>query len=230
MVIEIYSLDRGLIHQLTKILDDLQQDCNLCFKIECGIHKKVSHIDVLIIDLDLGDRSRSIAEYYKDCEHIKKIFVSHYKDDVFKIFKYHHASFFVKYDYSYVKEELMRCLQEVKKQTGLLFCKQNGRETALPIKNILSISQKDHFAEITMCDGTVNVIHASLGTLKNQLGYRFFLINRSEVVNLDYIRSTNGKELNLIDGRRFCVSRRKQKAFLSLYCAYDDHFLVKEGY
>ena len=75
-----------------------------------------------------------------------------------------------------------------------------------------------------------NVIHASLGTLKNQLGYRFFLINRSEVVNLDYIRSTNGKELDLIDGRRFCVSRRKQKAFLSLYCAYDDHFLVKEGY
>lgn len=226
MVIEIYSLDSGLIHYMRKTFDVIKQECDLCcLYIECGIHKKLPHVDILIIDLDLGDKSKIIAEYYKDYEHIKKIFVSHYKDDVYKIFKYHPASFFVKNDYACAKEELNRCIHEIKGAEETLLCKQNGRDTALPIKNILSISQKDHFAEITMCDGSVNMIHSTLSALNSQLGYHFFLINRSEVVNLNYIRSTNGKVLDMIDGSRFSISRRKQKEFLSLVYEYDCDFL-----
>lgn len=226
MVIEIYSLDRGLIHKMRRMFDDIKQDYDLCcLEIIDDIHKTMSHIDLLIIDLDLGEKSKNIANYYKDYEHVKKIFVSGHKEDVYTIFKYHPSSFLVKNDDRNIKEELMRCIEEVKRQEGLLLCKQNGRDMALLTKNILSISQKDHFAEITMCDGTVHLIHMSLHTLNDQLGHHFFLINRSDIINLNYMRNTDGKALDMIDGSCFRISRRKQKAFLALLHENDDRLL-----
>lgn len=96
----------------------------------------------------------------------------------------------------------MKTLQELQP-----YCKKTFR-----FEDIVSIEAIENYSKLTKKDGSSYVFARTLGNYELNLGLPFLRVNRSCLINLDYLSQKNMLEkgkLRLADGQMFIVSRRR---------------------
>jgi two-component system, LytTR family, response regulator len=75
-----------------------------------------------------------------------------------------------------------------------------------------------NYTKIHFFDGKKIVVAATLKSFEQKLQNfpNFFRINRSLMINMDYVRAFKDEEIILKDGKRMYASRRRKKALFEL--------------
>jgi DNA-binding LytR/AlgR family response regulator len=92
-----------------------------------------------------------------------------------------------------------------------------GRTFASP-KQIICIEADINYTKVYYVDGRSAYIATTLKKMENRFRTipHFYRINRSLIINLDFIKHVEAEKITLVNGHSFMPSRRRKKAFLEL--------------
>ena len=78
---------------------------------------------------------------------------------------------------------------------------------------IIKIEAAENYSIVHLIDGKTLIIAKTLKKFETELVSGFFRINRSILVNLNFINTTIGDQVIMRNGQRFKISRRRLNNF-----------------
>ncbi|MCD7893054.1 MAG: LytTR family DNA-binding domain-containing protein [Erysipelotrichaceae bacterium] len=178
--------------------------------------------DILFIDIDLHHTSGIDIIHELKNNHYPSlfIFVSSKNEMVFDALTVQPFQFIRKDN---LQEDLLLTLALInnyyKEHDKLITLSLHGRQTALHVNEIIYLQSDIH--EITIV--TINDSYCYQTTLKNILSMLpnyFIQIQKSLIINLDYIKEINNNDIILKNGNIFSVNRHYKKDFFYKYKEY----------
>lgn len=117
--------------------------------------------------------------------------------------------------------DFVSSLEEKSHKINKISVHHNNKVVLLGLKNIVYVESEKDFCKIRMTDGAIYTSTKELNKfddLLHELG-DFIKINRSSIVNINYIKSYskgNGCEITVSTGQEFEVSRRRKAEIISI--------------
>lgn len=177
--------------------------------------------DILLMDIQFeGLDGISAARQLQDRKpYVKIIFITGYIDYATEIFRAEPIYFLTKP----VREEKLieaveRAKSHMQKESGkLLICSLKGSIVKVEVDKIYYLESNKRILYVHEESRTLT-LNQKLPDMEKQLPDSFLRCHQSFLVNMKYIRSFSGQEIELVDGRKVPVSRPKyaaaRKAFL----------------
>lgn len=110
-------------------------------------------------------------------------------------------------------ESIKRCLSNIKSikaATALLNVKTNTGVITIPIEDIVYIEVDNKVCQIHTTKNTIET-HSSLNSMKDKLDdYYFLKINRSFLINMNFIKLYHFDHITMNDGKVFSISRNNR--------------------
>ncbi len=178
--------------------------------------------DILFVDIDLNHTSGIDIIHFLKNNHYPSlfIFVSSKNEMVFEALAVQPFQFIRKDN---LQEDLLLTLALInnycKEHDKLITLSLRGRQTAIKTNEIIYLQSDIH--EITIV--TINDSYSYQTTLKNILSMlpKYFVqIQKSIIINLDYVKEINQNDIILKNGNVFSMSRHYKKDFLNKYKEY----------
>lgn len=183
--------------------------------------------DIIFLDIELADSNgKQVAEKLRKLDRMfKLIFISHHRDEVFKVFPFVTATFIPKKHLDEMFEpEVLRILGliEAERNKRITFDIFESKRLKAPIR--IDVRQIIYFES----DNRVVYMYTSRQKEPFNLGIlvmdnldaeftplNFFRSHRTTLVNMDYVCSYDGDMIVLDDNRKIRLSRRRKTEFLN---------------
>ena len=184
--------------------------------------------DLVYIDLDYSDELDGMT-LAKNIYNLKKsslvIVVSQYPDYINDAFLIHAFQYLIApFSKQLFIDELLRAIcYQMDKEVTYVFTTTKGN-VVVKSSNIVYLSTS--YREYKLC--TVKAIH--YGSSKSVLGMKnllleknFFKIERSIIINLDYVKSYDSNSVEMINEETFNLSKKNYKMFKEKFMKYLDY-------
>lgn len=158
----------------------------------------IQKIDLVFLDIQLQTNSGfELVPYLPEATKI--VYVTAYSEHALKAIKNRAFDYILK---PVDPVELTLCLQQCAQQfkqvpNQYLSIKIKGNTVPIELSSILYIKAKGPYAEINDLAGKVYITSQTLKTLETKLNTQFIRVHKSYIINRNFIKSFNQKELFL---------------------------------
>lgn len=183
---------------------------------------EAEQFDVVLMDIELGeDNGYEIGEFIKKVyPDIILIFVTESQDYVRKGYQIDTFRYITKNNMDELEEAITESAKKLIQEQRIQLHVLNGGELRLKLSEIVYIDSYDHSVNVhssTMkwnCEGTIS----SLMYILNGKG--FYLVHQTYIVNMSRVRTYSKHIVEMSDGTKIPISRRKITSFKNEYLAY----------
>lgn len=181
--------------------------------------EKDEDIDILLLDIEMPEiNGLTFARTYRNYANI--VFISSHSECMVDAFDVNVAGFIVKNDNMEKRliEKIKYLEPMIKKHEAKVYRTVEGLSHLKDYEIMFFHSEEDCIFMHTL-KNQVRLTSPSLSKLMNQLNECFFLINRNEIINMQFITTFIRKsyEVKLTNDIKFKVSERKWKLLLETY-------------
>ena len=179
--------------------------------------------DIVLMDIRLTQMDGiSAAQNLQEKHHnVKIIFITGYIDYATEIFRAEPIYFLIK---PVREEKLIEAVEKAKTYmkkecSRMLVCNLKGVVVKVDIDQIYYLESDRRVSYVYEEKRTI-ALNQKLKELEKQLPDSFLRCHQSFLVNMQYIRSFSGQEIELVDGRKIPVSRPKYAAARETFLKY----------
>lgn len=178
-------------------------------------------IDAYILDIDMPNETgfEVARKIYDKQPNARIVFCTHHNDLVYRSFSFSPFYFLRK---SNLEEDMNAMAIKLKAQLKFKYIlhSRNNETYRIPVENILYIETYRNDSEIYLMDKTVVKIRKPLKDFGYLTEYTFCRINKSQMVNFNYVKSIKSSTVYLLDGKEFPVSRKFKNEIIYNYKKY----------
>ncbi|MGL6201181.1 MAG: LytR/AlgR family response regulator transcription factor [Lachnospiraceae bacterium] len=183
--------------------------------------KNLPPYDIILLDIEMKQMNGfQVAETLADFSNPIIIFITSHEELACDGYKVSAFRFLTKPVHKSKLIEAIEAAQNLIKERKTIFVHNSLGECILPINSIIYIeAQNQHVLIVT--ENSQYKQKGNIGTYENELqNDGFFLIHRSYLVNLRFVKGFNKREIVLADSSKLPLSRLRVKAFSSVLHAY----------
>lgn len=186
------------------------------------------YYDVVFMDIKWGQDTTATGidfaeRLYEKCPYTRLVYVTayaaEYVEDIF--LKNTNLSGFLTKPVR--REQLVRNLEKIEKEqsvtAGKLLIYYQGSHIAIPFCDILYLESRLHKTNIVLKEREY-LCNERLEKLKAQLGGQFLRCHKSYVVNMEYIKEFQGREIVLINRNVIPVSKARMREAKDRFFSY----------
>jgi DNA-binding LytR/AlgR family response regulator len=173
----------------------------------------ISKASLIFLDIEMpDDNGMEFAKRIRKNDADKKIiFISSHEQYVFDSFAAQPFYFIRKTDFENDFAKAMQMYRDdLKRNKKFFLVKQEGKLKKIEYSSIMYAEKYKNNVLLYLNDGSQIILSKSLKTLMDELDDGFVLINRSVIVNLYYLTKIEDIYVNMADGNRLEISRRKR--------------------
>jgi len=191
--------------------------------------KNPSHFDIIFLDIDMpGVSGKEVAQVLRSIDkNFKLIFMTAYENEVLNMFQYDIIGFLPKDKLKkYLPDTIKRVMSKIEnenpmKQLFQSYSLKGDRkiiELKLALNDIIYFEVLNRQVFVHTIYGIYQLYHYKFGNImKKYVQLGFLDIHRTCIVNVKYVISVEDTQVQLDNGEKLVMSRRKRKQVMEVF-------------
>lgn len=180
-----------------------------------------SQVDLFVVDIDMpGKNGFEVANIiYKKQPNAKIVFCTNHNDLVYSTFPYSPFYFVRK---NHLNQDMNLMAEKFRKQLGnkYIHFSKNNETIKILVQDVVYIESYRNYSELHLNNKETIKIRKTLKEYEYLLMRSFCFINKSQLVNFDYVKMVKGIDVYLMNGELLSISRLRKKQVQLQYQKY----------